>query len=119
MHFDFSATGISSVDYGDGFSGRPHGGLCFLWRRSLYPFIEIWFTTMRKDFSVLKLLLLMPQFLFLMFIYHIYFVYLPNDNYDEYQAILGKIQAISDSFESSNSFIIGDFNADLIKTSLF
>ena len=28
-------------------------------------------------------------------------------------------QAITDSFDSSNIFIVGDFNADLIKTSLF
>ena len=49
-------------------------------------------------------------------------VYLPcqsYDNVDEYQFILGKIQAISDSFQSSNIFIIGDFNADLTKTGLF
>ena len=50
---------------------------------------------------------------------NVYLPYQSNNNVDEYQAILGKIQAISDSFESSNIFIIGDFNADLIKTSLF
>ena len=31
-------------------------------------------------------------------------------NIDEYLEIFGKIQAISDSFESTNTFIIGDFN---------
>ena len=40
IHSDFNARGISSIDYGYGLSGRPHGGLCFLWRRSLDPFIE-------------------------------------------------------------------------------
>ena len=41
VHSDFDARGISSTDYGDGLSGCPHmGGLCFLWRRSLDPFIE-------------------------------------------------------------------------------
>ena len=74
---------------------------------------KCWFMTMRKDFLVSKSLLLMPQFLFL------YLSYQSDDNVDEYQAILGKIQAITDSFESSNIFIVGDFNADLIKTSLF
>ena len=33
--------------------------------------------------------------------------------------MLGKIQAISDSFESTNIFIIDDFNADIKKPSLF
>ena len=44
-------------------------------------------------------------------------VYLPcqsDDNVGEYQVILGKIQAITNSFES-----IGDYNSDLTKTSLF
>ena len=40
-------------------------------------------------------------------------------NIDEYLDILGKIQAISDSFESTNTFIIGDFNADIKNPSLF
>ena len=38
---------------------------------------------------------------------------------NEYQEILGKIQAINDSFESTNIFIIGDFNADIKKPSRF
>ena len=50
---------------------------------------------------------------------NVYLPYQSDDNVDEYQAILGKIQAITDSFDSSNIFIVGDFNADLIKTSLF
>ena len=40
VHSDFNARGLTSIDYGDGLSGHPHGGLCFLWRRSLDPFIE-------------------------------------------------------------------------------
>jgi len=69
--------------------------------------------TIRNDPLVLQLLLLMPQFLFLVIIYH------SVVNVDEYQVNLGKIQAISVSFESYNMFIIGDSNADLNKTSLF
>ena len=75
---------------------------------------KCWFMTMRKDFLVSKSLLLMPQFLFLMFL-----PYQSDDNGDEYQAILGKIQAISYSYDSRNIFIVGYFNADLTKTSLF
>ena len=50
---------------------------------------------------------------------NVYLPYQTDDNADEYQEILGKIQAISDSFESTNIFIIGDFNADIKKPSLF
>ena len=30
VHSDFNARGISSIDYSDGLSGRPPGGLCLL-----------------------------------------------------------------------------------------
>ena len=115
LHSDFSARGISSIDYGDGFSGRPHGGLCFLWRRSLDPSIEIWVYDDEKRLLGLKITTSNATILVL----NVYLPYQSDDNADEYQAILGKIQAISDSFDSSNIFIVGDFNADLIKTSLF
>ena len=115
LHSDFSARGISSIDYGDGFSGRPHGGLCFLWRRSLDPFIEILVYDDEKRLLGLKITTFNATILVL----NVYLPYQSDDNVDEYQAILGKIQAITDSFDSSNIFIVGDFNADLIKTSLF
>ena len=115
MHSDFSARGISSIDYGDGFSGRPDGGLCFLWRRTLDPFIEILVYDDEKRLFGLKITTSNATILVL----NVYLPYQSDDNVDEFQAILGKIHAISDSFESSNIFIIGDFNADLTKTSLF
>ena len=55
----------------------------------------------------------MPLFVFF------YLPYQSDDNTGEYQDILDKIQSISDSFESANIFIIGDFNADIKKPSLF
>ena len=50
---------------------------------------------------------------------NVYLPYQSDDNADEYQDILDKIQAISDSYELANIFIIGDFNADIKKPSLF
>ena len=95
--------------------GRPHGGLCFLWMRSLDPFIEPLIYVDEKRLLGLKITSSNATILLLN-------VYLPHQtdyNADEYLEILGKIQAISDSFESTNIFIIGDFNADIKNPSLF
>ena len=115
VHSDFNARGITSIDYGDGLSGRPHGGLCFLWRRSLDPFIEPLIYVDEKRLLGLKITSSNATILLL----NVYLPYQTDDNAHEYLEILGKIQAISDSFESTNIFIIGDFNADIKNPSLF
>ena len=104
LHSDFSARGISSIDYGDGFNGHPRGGLCFLWQRSLDPSIEILVYKDEKRLLGLKITTSNATILVL----NVYLPYQSDDNVDEYQAILGKIQAISVSFDSSNIFIVGD-----------
>ena len=109
VHSNFKARGIASIDYGDGLSGRSHGGLCFLWRRSLDPFIEPLIYVDKKRLLGLKNTSSNATILFL----NIYLPYQTGDNADEYLEMLGKIQAISDSFESTNIFIISEFNADI------
>ena len=52
-------------------------------------------------------------------LHNVYLPYQSDDEADEYQDILGKIQAISDSFESANTFIFGESNEDIKKPSLF
>ena len=96
-------------------SGRPHGGLCFLWRRSLDPFIEPLIYADEKRLLGIKITSSNATILLL----NVYLQYQTDDNADEYQEILGKIQAISDSFESTNIFINGYFNAGIKKPSLF
>ena len=110
VHSDFNARGIISIDYSDGLSG-----LCFLWRRSLDPFIEPLIYFDEKRLLGLKITSSNATILLL----NVYLPYQTDDNADEYLEILGKIQAISDSFESTNTFIIGDFNADIKNPSLF
>ena len=114
VHSDFNTRGISSIDYGDGLSGHPHGGLCFLWQRSLDPFIKRF-----KPLIYIKLGLKIASSNATILFLNVYLPYQTDDNADEYQDILGKIQAISDSFESTNIFIIGDFNADVKEPSFF
>ena len=115
VHSDFNARGITSIDYGDGLSGCPHVGLCFLWTRSLDPFIQLLIYVDEKRLLGLKITSSNATILLL----NVYLPYQTYDNADEYLEILGKIQAISDSFESTNIFIIGDFNADIKNPSLF
>ena len=115
VHSDFNTRGITSIDYGDGLSGSPHGGICFLWRRSLDPFIEPLIYVDEKRLLGLKITSSNDTILLL----SVYLPYQTDDNADEYLDILGKIQAISDSFESTNIFIIGDFNADIKNPSFY
>ena len=114
VHPDFIARGINSFDYCDRLSGRPHG-LCFLWRRTLDTFIEPIIYDDETRLLGLKITTSNATILLL----NVYLPYQCDDNIDEYLAILGKIQAISDSFESTNIFIIGDCNANISKPSLF
>ena len=81
VHYDFIARGISSIDYGDGLSGRPHGGLCFLWRCSLVPFIELLIYVDEKRPLGLKIASSNATILIL----NVYLLNQTDDNADEYQ----------------------------------
>ena len=107
LHSDCCARGITSVDYGDSFSGRPHGGLYYLWRRSLDPFIELLIYDDEKRLFRLKITTSNATIL----VVNVYLPHQIDDNVDEYEVIF-------DSFESSNIFISGNLNADLTKTSV-
>ena len=87
VHSDFNTRGITSIDYGDGLSGCPHGGLCFLWRRSLDPFIEPLIYVDEKRLLGLKITSSNTTILLL----NVYLPYQTDDNADEYLEILGKI----------------------------
>ena len=86
-----------------------------MWRRTLDTFIEPIIYDDETRLLGLKITTYNATILLL----NVYLPYQCDDNIDEYLAILGKIQAISDSFESTNIFIIGDFNANISKPSLF
>ena len=108
-------TGFESTPSWRALSRRPRDGLCFLWRRSLDPFIELLIYDDDKRLLGLKITSSNATILLL----NVYLSYQRDDNADEYQDILDKIQAIFHSFESVDIFIIGDFNADIMKPSLF
>ena len=83
LHSDFSARGISSVGYGDGFSGRLRGGLCFFYGEDhLTHSSKCWFDD-EKRLLGLKITTSNATILVL----NVYLPYQNDDNVDEYQAI--------------------------------
>ena len=88
---DFNPRGVNSLDYCDRLSGRPHGGLCFVWRRSLDTFIEHIIYDDETRLLGLKITTSNATILLL----NVYLPYQCDDNIDEYMATLGKTWAIN------------------------
>ena len=107
IHKDFSGFSISSVrDDVDIHRGRPHGGLSFMWSKSLTPFIDI---VSYEDDRLLGLSFKHrdKSTLFIN-------VYLPTnvrENVDRYLNYVGKISAIIEESQYENICLLGDFNA--------
>ena len=107
IHKDFSGFSTSSVKDDVGIHrGRPHGGLSFMWNRSLTPYIDI------VNYNDDRLLGLSfkhrdQSTLFIN-------VYLPTnirENVDLYLNYVGKISAIIEESQCENICVLGDFNA--------
>ena len=107
LHEDFYSRGISSIDDGDGIvRGRPYGGLCILWRKSLGPTFSV------KTLDDPRLLLCEitngDHSVALLN------VYLPCDNgsnMEDYRFYLSKVECLLAEFPYSAAF--GDFNANI------
>ena len=94
LHSDVSARGISSVDYDDGVSYRPYCGVCFYGDDHLTHSLNFRLMTMRKRLIGLNITTSNATILVL----NVYLPYQSDDTVVENDVILGKIQAISDSF---------------------
>ena len=118
LHIDFNADGVSSL-CDDGFHvGRPHGGIAILWRKQLAKAIKV------KSYDDKRLMGVEfsngnQTFLLLN-------VYLPHDNrsysreqYEDLMYYLGKILAIIHECNTSNVYIMGDWNAGISQSSVF
>ena len=107
IHKDFSGFSISSVrDDVAIHRGRPHGGLSFMWNKSLTPYINI----VNYDDDRLLGLSFKYRDQSTLFIN----VYLPTnvrENVDQYLNYVGKISAIIEESQCENICILGDFNA--------
>ena len=95
-------------------SGRPHGGLSVMWKKSLSNSIKI----MQFDDSRILGIELQSNNFTLLFL-TVYLPYECDKFYDDYCFYLSKLQCIIDSANTPYVFILGDFNADIQNTSIF
>jgi exonuclease III len=113
IHNEFYARGVSAMDTTKLLVGRPFGGVAILWRKSLASVVKV---STYEDSRLMGLELMSGSTKIL-----IICVYLPTetpDNFDEYVSYLGKIHSIVDEAQTSNVYIVGDWNANLLKNSV-
>ena len=111
LHHNFNGFGISSMNSTDRLiSGRPHGGIAFLWKNVLSHCVEI---VKYNNPRILGLQVSGANDNVL-----ILNVYMPYDctyNYDEYINLLADVNAIVQNANTCSVLVVGDFNADFRK----
>lgn len=107
LHNDYASFSLSAVEESQELrSGRPYGGLTFLWHKSLSKYIKI---LELHDSRILGLTYKNNNFSLLMLN-----VYLPTNsayNREEQLSYLGKLASLMDGAQEEHICIIGDFNA--------
>jgi len=109
IHSEFHGKGLSSMQSDAGIlTGRPFGGLAFLWRKSIGQSVKI---ISYDDCRLLGLELAMTdtKLLFL----NIYMPCSSSNNIEEFSLYLNKIDSIVTTADTVSSMILGDFNANL------
>ena len=106
LHDEFDCHSITSVDFSQPLIGRPHGGLTFLWRKSISPNCKI-FTFDDQRILGLRLSGSNRE----LFILNVYLPYFSPDNYDDYVCYVGKISSIIECSDFTDLMVVGDFNA--------
>ena len=114
-HDYYVGYGVSLVDSSDGIiSGRPYGGVDFLWKRSLDQYITIlddcydWLCGIRKCSGNKEYYLL-----------NVYLPYESEEKRDRFNDYMAKTAIYVDTINSTCVTIIGDFNGDISKKSVF
>ena len=116
FHDNYYGYGVAPVDAALGIiSGRPRGGVGILWKTHLDECVSIieseydWLCCIRLSDCADKE-------------YYLINVYLPYDcmdNRDEFIDCLAKLKTFIDCIDSTCITVVGDFNANLSRTSLF
>ena len=104
---DFEGFGTSAIDISnDIFSGRPHGGVAVLIRKSIRKACQL---HSYKDSRLLGITvnIMDTSYYFL----NVYMPYQCDDNYDLYVEYIGKISSLIEDSVTSNLIVVGDFNA--------
>ena len=114
-HSDYYGYGVSPVDATlDIISGRPYGGVGFLWKKGLDADVSIiecefdWLCCIKICDGKKEYILI-----------NVYLPYECVDNRDDYSDCLAKLNVIIENINSTCITVIGDFNANLSKQSAF
>ena len=106
---EFCGRGISPVSLMDGpINGRPHGGLAFLWRKSLSPYVSI---VLLDDERLLGLQVTCNGGTTIT-LFNIYLPYDCPDNRELFEEYMGKISSLVEESSTNCLCFIGDFNVD-------
>ena len=107
--------GVSPVDASSGIiRGRPFGGVGFIWKKQLDANIEIiecefdWLCCIKISDSTKEYYLL-----------NVYLPYECEDNRDRFNDCLAKLSVFADNITSTYVTIVGDFNANISRQSVF
>ena len=108
----FPITGTSPIDPKEGITvGRKHGGLGIMWNKNLTTANPInyeahWIQGLNITNNNKSILVL-----------NVYFPYQCNANVDKYIECLGKLESILRGCDNEVIYIVGDFNANLVRDS--
>jgi len=112
VHPDFTGFGISAMDTSNGLLlGRPYGGVCILWRKSMAKYINV---VQYDDKRLLgcKLCINNDTMLFI----NVYLPYQCDENYDDFVRYLGKLSAHIEMSTTASVVLVGDFNSKMYST---
>ena len=114
-HSDYYGYGVSPVDATLGIiSGRPYGGVGFLWKKGLDANVSI----IECEFDwlcVIKICDGKKEYVLI----NVYLPYECVDNRDDYSDCLAKLNVVIENINTTCITVIGDFNANLSKQSMF
>ena len=112
IHSEFEVVGTSAIDLSSGlFSGRPHGDIAILLRKSIRDKSQIYFYDDCRLLGVtININTCSCYFL------NVYLLYQCDDNYDVFVEYIGKLSALIDEVSTSNLILLGDFNASVNTT---
>ena len=110
-HCDYVGYGVSPYDASSGvLSGRPYGGVGFMWKNTLDECISV----IQTDYDWMYCIQISSANKD-MYLINVYLPYDCTDNREIYIDYLSKIVAFTSGINNTCITIVGDFNADISK----
>lgn len=115
VHPQCMGSGVSSIEDETRInSGRPHGGIGIIWKKTLNQYCKI------RTYDCDRILGIELNFnSFSVLILCVYLPFDSSDHYDDFMFLLNKIVDIIDSHSSPYVYVNGDFNANMRTPSRF